>query len=62
MSGAPVVKVGISLEVTNEEIGGGEKSVIETGQADFLAETEEGCIASIPELLSYLPSNWALTR
>ena len=57
MSGAPVVKVGIGLEVTNEEIGGGEKSAIETGQADFLAETEAECIASIREFLSYLPSN-----
>lgn len=57
MSGAPVVKVGIGLEVTNEEIGGGEKSAIETGQADFLAETEAECITSIREFLSYLPSN-----
>jgi acetyl-CoA carboxylase carboxyltransferase component len=57
MSGAPVVKVGIGLEVTNEAIGGGEKSAIETGQADFLAESEAECIASIREFLSYLPSN-----
>jgi len=57
MSGPPVVKVGIGLDATSEEIGGGEMSAVETGQAGFLAETEADCMASIRAFLSYLPSN-----
>ena len=57
MSGPPVVKVGIGLDATTEEIGGGELSAKETGQAGFLAETEAECMASIQTFLSYLPSS-----
>lgn len=57
MSGPPVVKVGIGLDATSEEIGGGEMSAVQTGQASFLAETEVDCMASIRTYLSYLPSN-----
>ena len=57
MSGAPVVKVGIGLDVSNEEIGGSEMATSETGQADFLAETEADCMGAIRTFLSYLPSN-----
>jgi acetyl-CoA carboxylase carboxyltransferase component len=57
MSGPPVVKVGIGLDATSEEIGGGEMSAVQTGQASFLAETEADCMASIREYLSYLPSS-----
>ena len=57
MSGPPVVKVGIGLDATTEEIGGGELSAKETGQAGFLAETEAECIASFRTFLSYLPSS-----
>lgn len=57
MSGPPVVKVGIGLEVSAEEIGGGEMSAGETGQADFAAENEAECLLSIRRFLSYLPSN-----
>lgn len=57
MSGAPVVKVGIGLDVDNEEIGGSEMAAIETGQAGYLAETEADCMAAIRTFLSYLPSN-----
>jgi len=57
MSGAPVVKVGIGLDVTNEEIGGSEMAAVETGQAGYLAETESDCMAAIRTFLSYLPSS-----
>jgi acetyl-CoA carboxylase carboxyltransferase component len=57
MSGPPVVKVGIGLDTTSEEIGGGVMSAVETGQASYLAETEADCMASIRTFLSYLPSN-----
>jgi methylmalonyl-CoA decarboxylase subunit alpha len=57
MSGAPVVKVGIGVDVTNEEIGGSEMAATDTGQADHLAENEVDCLESIKKFLSYLPSN-----
>jgi acetyl-CoA carboxylase carboxyltransferase component len=57
MSGPPVVKVGIGVEATAEEIGGGEMSAAETGQADYAAEDEEACLQSIRRFLSYLPSS-----
>ncbi len=57
MSGPPVVKVGIGLDTTSEEIGGGKMSAVETGQAGYLAESEAECMASIREFLSYLPSS-----
>jgi acetyl-CoA carboxylase carboxyltransferase component len=57
MSGATVVKVGIGLDVTNEELGGGQMSAFETGQADYLANDEAQCIGSIRDFLSYLPAN-----
>lgn len=57
MSGPPVVKVGIGLDATSEEIGGGKMSAAETGQASYLAETEADCMASIRSFLSFLPSN-----
>ncbi|WP_373086616.1 acyl-CoA carboxylase subunit beta [Sneathiella sp.] len=57
MSGPPVVKVGIGLDVTAKEIGGAEKVAKETGQVDYLAESEEDCLNSIRQFLSYFPSN-----
>lgn len=57
MSGPPVVRVGIGLDTTVEELGGGEMSASETGQADYLAESEADCMASIRTFLSYLPSS-----
>ena len=46
MSGPPVVKVGIGLDTSTEEIGGGEISAKETGQAGYLANSEADCMAS----------------
>jgi len=57
MSGPPVVKVGIGLEVTAEEIGGAELVSTGTGQVDYLAENEEDCLNSIRTFLSYFPHN-----
>ena len=57
MSGPPVVKVGIGLDTSTEEIGGGEISAKETGQAGYLANSEADCMASIRRFLSYLPSS-----
>lgn len=57
MSGPPVVKVGIGLDTTVEELGGGAMSASVTGQADYLAECEADCMTSIRTFLSYLPSS-----
>ena len=57
MSGPPVVKVGNGQDVTMEEIGGADKSGRETGQADYIADSDRDCLLNIREFLSYLPSN-----
>jgi acetyl-CoA carboxylase carboxyltransferase component len=57
MSGPPLVRVGLGREVTNEEIGGGEKSARETGQADYLAADDREALVCIREFLSYFPAN-----
>ena len=57
MSGPPVVKVGIGLETTSEEIGGAEISAKETGQAHYWAKDEAECLRAIREFLSYMPAS-----
>ncbi|MFC1965435.1 acyl-CoA carboxylase subunit beta [Chloroflexota bacterium] len=44
-------------DVTQEEIGGAELHTATTGNADFLAETDEEALEICRELLSYLPLN-----
>lgn len=57
MSGPPLVKVGIGLDVTMEEIGGAQMSAAVTGQADHLAESEQDALLAIRRFLSFLPSS-----
>ncbi|MCW5731013.1 MAG: methylmalonyl-CoA carboxyltransferase [Alphaproteobacteria bacterium] len=57
MSGPPVVKVGLGLEVSREEIGSARMSAIVTGQADHLAADEAEALRAIRRYLSFLPSN-----
>jgi acetyl-CoA carboxylase carboxyltransferase component len=57
MSGPPVVKVGIGIDVTREEIGSGQLSAAVTGQADHLGNTEKDSLLAIRSFLSYLPSS-----
>lgn len=57
MSGPPVVKVGIGQVVTNEELGGADKSAKETGQVDYLAEDDLDCLRSIRDFLAYFPAS-----
>jgi len=57
MSGPPLVKVGIGREVTAEEIGSAEKSGIETGQVDYIAESDIDCLRNIRQFLSFFPEN-----
>lgn len=57
MSGPPVVKVGIGQDVTPDQIGGSDKSARETGQVDYVAESEADCLRNIREFLSFFPSS-----
>jgi acetyl-CoA carboxylase carboxyltransferase component len=57
MSGPPVVKVGIGIDVTREEIGSGELSASVTGQADHLGKDEKDSLLAIRAFLSYFPSS-----
>ncbi|WP_375460050.1 acyl-CoA carboxylase subunit beta [uncultured Enterovirga sp.] len=57
MSGPAVVRVGIGLEATAEEIGGAERVAVERGLVDHLGETDADSIAAIREFLSYFPSS-----
>lgn len=57
MSGPAVVRVGIGLEASAEEIGGAERVAIERGLADHLGESDRDSIAAIRQVLSYFPSS-----
>lgn len=57
MSGPAVVRVGIGLETTAEELGGAERVAVERGMCDHLGETEVESLAAIRTVLSYLPSS-----
>lgn len=57
LTGPAVVKSVIGEEVTQEELGGASVHATKSGVAHFAAENEEEGIATIKELLSYLPQN-----
>lgn len=57
MSGPPVVKVGIGQDVTPDQVGGAEKSARETGQVDYVADSDVDCLRNIREFLSFFPSS-----
>lgn len=57
MSGPPIVKVGIGVEHTLEEIGGADMAMRNTGQVDYLGQDEADALKSVRRYLSYLPSN-----
>lgn len=57
MSGPPVVKVGIGLVVTKEEIGSAKLSASQTGQADHMGMDEKESLMAIRKFLSFFPSN-----
>lgn len=57
ITGPDVVKAVMQEEVTQEELGGGLVHSRESGVSHFLAKDDRECLASVRELLSYLPSN-----
>jgi acetyl-CoA carboxylase carboxyltransferase component len=59
MSGPLLVKAGIGQEMSAEEMGGSQMCVVETGQADYLAENDAQALQKVREYLSFFPDNSA---
>lgn len=57
IAGPPVVKRGIGLEITKEELGSSEMQVHVSGTVDNEGEDELDCFRQIREFLSYMPRN-----
>src|ERR1043166_8046665 len=57
VTGPDVIKTVTHEEVTKEKLGGADTHNAISGVAHFAADSDEGCVATIRELLSYIPSN-----
>ncbi len=57
VTGPDVIKTVTHEEVTKEKLGGAETHNQISGVAHFAASSDEDCLATIRELLSYIPSN-----
>jgi propionyl-CoA carboxylase beta chain len=57
ITGPDVIKAVTKEEVTFEQLGGAMTHNKLSGVAHFIADDEESCIATIKNLLSYIPSN-----
>ncbi len=57
VTGPKVVKTVTGEDITTEELGGAEVHSTKSGVSHFMAENEEEGIATIRDLISYLPSN-----
>src|SRR5881628_1481170 len=57
VTGPDVIRTVTHEEVTKEKLGGADTHNQTSGVAHFAADSDEDCIATIRELLSYLPSN-----
>jgi propionyl-CoA carboxylase beta chain len=57
VTGPDVIKTVTHEEVTKEKLGGAETHNQISGVAHFSADSDEDCLATIRELLSFIPSN-----
>ncbi|HUP46583.1 MAG TPA: acyl-CoA carboxylase subunit beta [Thermoanaerobaculia bacterium] len=57
VTGPDVIKTVTHEEVTKEKLGGAETHSQISGVAHFAADSDEDCLATIRELLGFLPSN-----
>ncbi len=57
ITGPDVVKAVMQEEVSQEELGGGMVHSVTSGVCHYLGRDDRACLASVRELLSYLPSN-----
>jgi propionyl-CoA carboxylase beta chain len=57
VTGPDVIRTVTHEEVSKEDLGGALTHNLKSGVAHFAAEDDRDCLATIRELLSYLPSN-----
>ena len=57
ITGPAVIKSVTGEEVTSEELGGAKTHNAKSGNAHFMAKSEQECFDQIRKVLSYLPSN-----
>ncbi len=57
ITGPDVIRTVMHEEVSQEELGGGYVHSVQSGVCHFLAPDDPTCLASVRELLGYLPSN-----
>src|SRR6184192_532399 len=57
VTGPDVIKTVTHQEVTKDQLGGADTHNQISGVAHFAAESDEDCLATIRELLSFIPSN-----
>src|SRR5260370_10619046 len=57
LAGARLVKAATGEDVTDHDMGGSQVHCYESGVGDLEVEDDAACIASVRELLSFLPSN-----
>src|SRR3989442_3226890 len=57
VTGPDVIQTVTDEEVTNEKLGGADTHNQISGVAHFAAESDEDCLATIRELVSFIPSN-----
>jgi acetyl-CoA carboxylase carboxyltransferase component len=57
ITGPEVIKTVTGEDVTMEELGGAQSHATRSGVAHFAADSEEECLESVRELLSFLPPN-----
>jgi len=57
ITGPDVVKAVMQEEVSQAELGGGMVHSVQSGVCHYLARDDRACLASVRELLSYLPAN-----
>lgn len=60
ITGPEVIRAVTGENVTAEKLGGAQTHSTVSGNVHFRAHTEQECIASIRQLLTYLPSNYQL--
>jgi propionyl-CoA carboxylase beta chain len=57
VTGPDVVKTVMQEEISQDELGGGIVHSVQSGVCHFLARDDQSCLASVRDLLSYLPTN-----
>ena len=57
ITGPAVIKSVTGEDVTMEELGGADAQAQKSGNAHFVAENDDECLAMVRQLISYLPAN-----